>query len=232
MLLTCMGWCCLVPPVISFAVLQSRGGRVELEKHVILAVFVLMGALFEACELLMELGSASTCAWISKDFDLDYGLMPEATEGSPSSASARAQEGFGWKALEIAYITTRGARLWVDAIDWLFLGLALFAMSTSVNQARQSGRDQETFPARWGRLGALVGSLALVDFVVECAQFTIDWKLFVVTTALSLLNTLVLLPAWLLWLGVELPRCQAASSRGLAAHRDDETLATAKDAPG
>jgi hypothetical protein len=47
-LLSVVGWCCIVLPVVTFAYVQSRGGRHMVPEHLAIACLVLAGAFFEA----------------------------------------------------------------------------------------------------------------------------------------------------------------------------------------
>jgi len=47
-LFTGMGWCCLVLPIVTFAYVQSRGGRHMVPEHLAIVCLVFAGAIFEA----------------------------------------------------------------------------------------------------------------------------------------------------------------------------------------
>jgi len=181
----------LGPVLGRFAWLQSRGGTHRMGTHTALACFACAGAFFEGIDTLMILGSEATCDWLQTSFELGYG----------------ADGAGGWRALEIAWMTSQGTRLWVDAIDWLFLSLSLVLVARSVWLSERDGAS--VFSPKWAALSAAIGSLALVDFVAETARFAGDWRDFSIAAAfISMLNSLVLLPVWILWLGVELPRAR------------------------
>jgi len=192
-LFTALGWFLLVPPVLTFAYIQSDGGKSYLSTHVMLVVLVVGGAMFETIEILQTLGTSSTCAWISEDFNLE--------------------DNNGWASLEIAYLSNQGSRLWIDAIDWLFLGSVLVLMHSSV-----ANKGGSFFSPKWANLGVGIGVLCIFDFMAECARF-VDWRDFMVVSAmLSVLNSLVLLPIWLLWFGTQLPAAKNFSDATSSAH--------------
>ena len=151
--------------------------------------------------------------WISRDFDLNYG-NPDAI-GEMVNATADNSEGYGWKALEVTYLVSQGAQLWIDAIDWLFLSILLFLIHRSVSKNYSSG--SAVFPLSWARLGLVISVLALFDFMASCAKFALDWRDFsALAGGLSVLNTIALLPTWLLWLGLRLPRARNKAFAALA----------------
>lgn len=167
----------------------------------------------QGIDALMTLGSESTMFWISREFDLNYG-NPDAV-GELANATASSSEGYGWKALEVTYLVSQGTRLWVDAVDWFFLSVLLLLVHRSVSHGQRG--QPAAFPLNWARLGLLVGALALVDFLASCAKFAVDWRDFsTLASGLSVVNAVVLLPAWLLWLGVHLPRARTRAFAALA----------------
>ena len=156
-----------------------------------------------AIDTLLTLGTEATCGWIADDFDLEY--------GGAGGAGA-----YGWKTLEITWLTNQGSRLWIDAIDWLFLSLALVCVHRSV--ALTPSGPAKAFSVRWATLGLVIAFFAFFDFVAECARFAAAWRAFsAMSGVLSVLNTLILLPAWLVWLSTMLPAARHQAFASLAA---------------
>ena len=151
--------------------------------------------------------------WISREFDLNYG-NPDAI-GELVNATTGSSEGYGWKALEVTYLVSQGAQLWIDAIDWLFLSILLFLMHRSVS--KNTGTGSAAFSLNWARLGLVISVLALMDFMASCAKFALDWRDFsALAGGLSVLNTIALLPTWLLWFGLRLPKARTKAFASLA----------------
>ena len=80
----------------------------------------------------MILGVNATCDWIASDFNLDWGTnwnnesMSVAALGlHPPSLT---EGGYGWKVLEITWLSTQGNIIWVDTLLWLSFACALFLM--------------------------------------------------------------------------------------------------------
>ena len=121
----------------------------------------------------------------------------------------------------------QGSRYYLEAISLLFLATALFAIGASVNQARLNrGLDHETFPSRWARLGGLVGTLALLTFALELvgiAEMAPTRGPLKVAFLINAVNSVVFLPTWLIWFGIELPRVQALNGKCLASRVIDDT---------
>ena len=69
-MLTTVAWCMLVPPILTFCWSQSRCGRHRITLHICIALLALGGAIFEGVDILMDMGSASTCSWISSRFEV------------------------------------------------------------------------------------------------------------------------------------------------------------------
>lgn len=134
-----------------------------------------------------------------------------------SSSPLAAQDGNGWKVLEISFLVNQGSMLWIDAVDWLFLSLTLMLVYRSVAADASSGHGASPFPLHWARLGLVVAFFSGLDFLAECARFMAGWRAFsAMASVLSVLNTLLLLPAWLIYLGWDLPRARAQAFAGLA----------------
>jgi hypothetical protein len=87
---TTMAWCFLVPPVLTFCWSQSRCGRHLVTTHLCIALLVMAGALFEGVDILMDMGTASTCAWISSSFEVGWWEDGSAYSVLPSDCSTPA----------------------------------------------------------------------------------------------------------------------------------------------
>ena len=148
----------------------------------------------------MILGANATCDWVASDFDLDWAT------GSSVGEVADGTGGSGWKVLEITWLSTQGNIIWVDTGLWLALACALFLIHHVVATAAETG-SQSIFPIRWARFGSVTGFFCLLDFLSHMLQWA--WgRFWFVSALLSLLNATVLLPIWLVWFGLLLPKAQ------------------------
>ena len=191
-LLTSIGWFCLIPPIWSFAYLQSRGGRNYLFTHIAMALLVLGGSFFEAIDTLETIGTQATCNWLANDFHLDF------------------TNGDGWRTLEITFLANQGSRLWIDAVDWLFLSGVLALIYSSATKASTE------YPVAWARFGAVIAVFSFLDFVAECGRFAASFRTFsAVSGVFSAINTIILLPIWMLWFGCLLPGSRTRAFVGL-----------------
>merc|ERR1719159_64577 len=118
-LFAAMGYFLLLPPVILFCLHSSNYGKRMLSTHVSIALLVLAAALCATVDTLMTLGVTATCDWIADDFNLDWGAGEDAGESAVAG-------GYGWKVLEITWLTTQGNFIWVETGLWLALAAALF----------------------------------------------------------------------------------------------------------
>ena len=71
--LSATAWFLLLPPLVAFAWVQSRGGKYRIAVHGGIAFAAIAGALFESVSTLMSLGSNATMSWIQEDFVLAWG---------------------------------------------------------------------------------------------------------------------------------------------------------------
>ena len=120
--------------------------------------------------------------------------------------------------LYLQYLITQGNRIWIDAMDWLLLSIAVFCVHRSVSSDTKA---PSSFSLHWARFGLAVGILALFDFVAECARFSGYWQPFNrAATGFSVMNTLIFMPIWLIWLSVQLPNAMSESVMKLTAEED------------
>jgi hypothetical protein len=88
-------------------------------------------------------------------------------------------------------------------VEWL----ALFGISVLlfVSVKRQTER---LLSLSWASLGLVMGLLSLIDFAADILRLE-SWRTFSeIAFGITMLNRLVLLPVWLIWLGCQLPRAK------------------------
>ena len=233
------GYVLLFPPVVTFCVAHSHGGKRALSAHVAIACLFGAAAVCAALDTLMTLGAVGTADWIADDFDLDFGT------GSDLNATHYGGGGYGWKArralwrprasarapsgtkpsvpsspvfpplhaqvLEITWLTTQGNFVWVDPAVWLMLGVALTRVYFAVTAGAAAGAPSP-FSPRWARLGLVVAAFCLLEFALECLRWA-SWGAFMFAAiGLAAFNSLVLLPVWVVWLGKLLAAAEAGGT--------------------
>lgn len=94
-------------------------------------------------------------------------------------------------------------RTWVDAFEWICLTAIFFLLFYSMATQAPIHRD---LPMSMARVGLVIGLLALFDFAVDVLRYE-DWVLFSRAALLiNVLNTWILLPAFLVALSFKLPQ--------------------------
>jgi hypothetical protein len=92
--------------------------------------------------------------------------------------------------------------LWIDAFEWL----AIFGIMCCMYYSVVTLPDENRMIGIWlVRLGLLIGILCIFDFAADILRFTTWTTYSKVATILSILNSLILVPIWLIKLSFQLP---------------------------
>jgi len=188
--LNALAWLCFTIPVLQLSWILSRGGRRQIGIHVTMAVLVLAGSISEFLAWMFTVGMFTVSDWIARDFNLDNWLGGEGNKDM-----------VGWRVLEMSHLILQGLHMWIDAFEWL----ALFGILVLVHFSIKSQTSSRTFHLKWTVMGLAIAGLSILDFAADVLKMK-SWRFFskiVLTT--SALNTLVLLPIWLISLGKQLP---------------------------
>lgn len=188
--LRAVAWFSLVTPVVEVAWIQSAGGKRLPVLHGAVVVLVLTGSFAELVGRFMAVGVEDATRNIIANFQLDD--WETAQNGDA--------DGMGWRVLDLGHmVMVRGLLQWIDAFEWLCLFGLLSLLFFSVSS------EQRTFSTRWATLGLCVAVLSVADLAANVARLD-SWVLASeVALALTAMNTLVLLPIWLVWLAATLP---------------------------
>mmetsp|Transcript_36609 Transcript_36609/g.41771 ORF Transcript_36609/g.41771 Transcript_36609/m.41771 type:complete len:280 (+) Transcript_36609:231-1070(+) len=179
----CLAWLFLLPPVLQLAWSLSRGGKRKVGIHTAIGGFAIAGCTTEILSRLLLLGGWGAAQWISTDFNLNYWID--------------SGDSLGWKTLEVVYIVMEGLLNWVDAFEWICLFTILILLYFSIGTQMP---EQRAMSMGWARLGLMVAFLSFVDFSADLLRLE-DWKTFAqFAIFISIVNTCILLPMWLLWL--------------------------------
>ena len=189
-LLGALAWFSLLIPILNVVWILSVGGKRRVGLHVLISALAIGGSISELLARLIMVGVENIGLWLSKDWNLD----DWANEG----------DGLGWRTLEVSYMLSRGVVLWVDAFEWLALAGIYILIFVSLRADRDS--SSTTFSMKWAYLGLILGGLSIVAFLVDTLRF-LSWRLMsTIEMFVAVLNTMILFPVWLIWLGRMLPR--------------------------
>jgi hypothetical protein len=196
-------WIIFCLPVIELAWILSRSGTQSIGSSVAVCVFAIGGAMTEWLSHLFWIGTTVGSFTLAFDFNLDQWLRPDVA----ANLGVPADDGIGWRDLEITHIITSGMVWIVDSFEWLCLaGIFLFTF-VGVYQWRKD--DQSTFGARWNALGLFIGFLAIIEFSLEIVRFEGYKFASPIVLLYAALNRMILIPAWIISLGFQLPKASA-----------------------
>jgi len=201
-----MAWISLVVPVVEVAWIQSLGGKRRMALHGSVVLLVLSGAFAELVGRFMAVGVEDAARRLVARFELD---------DWDTSANGDA-DGMGWRVLDLGHMVfLNGLLQWIDAFEWIALFGCLSLLYLSVHQ------KHGTFSTRWTALGLLIAILSIADFAAEVARLDSWITASEVSLALKSLNSMVLLPIWLLWLAIRLPWVRDDCDRLFERDEDD-----------
>ena len=189
-------WIVLSIPVISMAWLLSRNGKQAIMLNVSIGILAIGGAIVEWLSNLFWMGMYSASKQMVLNFNLDTWLISSG-------------DGLGWKTLEVNHIVDSGFIWFTDAFEWICLTGIFFCTFLSVRKWRMTV-DRTSFGARWNGLTLFVSLLSLAEFVAQVLRFEGFRTAGRISLIYGAINRLILIPAWILALGVQLPRAQMA----------------------
>mmetsp|Transcript_6507 Transcript_6507/g.10857 ORF Transcript_6507/g.10857 Transcript_6507/m.10857 type:complete len:303 (-) Transcript_6507:79-987(-) len=190
-LLGALAWFSLVVPILNVVWILSVGGQRRVGLHVVIAALALGGSISELLARLMMVGVENVGVWLSQDWNLDNW----ASEG----------DGLGWRTLEVGYMLSRGVIMWIDAFEWLALA-GIYTLIFVSLRADTDSSSAASFSMKWAYLGLVLGVLSTIAFLADTLRF-LSWKLMTtIEMFVAIVNTLILFPIWLIWLGRQLPR--------------------------
>lgn len=224
-ILNAIAWMVFCIPLLQVAWIQSRHGTHLLGTHVSIAALALGGSVTELISRLMFIGTTAATNWISRRFNLDHwldmsdaGVIVASTTASSSGqdggdAANAAADMIGWRVLQIVHIVNRGLLLWIDAAEWLFLSAIFALIYLSVCKTQDHSYDSRRFSMSWARLGLIMAFLAFVDFSSDVLRLQ-SWLTFSsVAIFISVISRTILMPLWLVWLGIQLPAIKLARAQ-------------------
>lgn len=91
--------------------------------------------------------------------------------------------------------------LWIDAFEWIALFCMLTLLYFSIGT---QPKEQRSLPIWWARMGLVIAFLSFIDFSADVLRLE-DWPTFgIIAVISSLVNTVILLPLWLILLSCQL----------------------------
>jgi len=212
----------LFVPIFQVSWILSRGGKRGIVRHITIFVLAMAGGLCELLSSLMMTGTRSMASFLSRNFELnDWGLCNnyESDNG----------DGLGWRVLELSYMMNRGLTTWVNAFEWLCLSAIFLILFIEVKEEiRQLRDDAISFSQGWASIGLIIGQLGLFEFISDVMRSS-NWRFFSsVSHVITIINFWVLLPVWLIMLGMKLPKMKE-SFEDREEEREDEAPLTGEN---
>jgi hypothetical protein len=203
-IINAMAWFFFAFPMIQLTWILSKRGTSQLWLHVSIAIFVLGGSFTEWISRFLYIGSTMATQLLYKEFNLANWL------------SGSSGDGLGWRTLEVTHIVTSGLLWFTDAFEWLAMFFLMVGVHFSVRKWRLT--DGGTFGACWNAVGLFIALLSLLDFVAEILRLD-GFKTFnQIAFWYAAVNRLILLPTWLILLGLRLPYASVKLNQQTAAN--------------
>ena len=199
-------------PMVQVSWILSQGGTKWISLHVTIAILVLTGSLTEWISHVLYIGSSMTAELVATQFNLSSWISADTTDN------------IGWRTLEITHIVTFGLVSIIGAIEWIILALVMILVHVSVKRWRSSV-DSTTFGGAWNALGLFVALMCILEFVTEVLRLDGIKYFSQIAFWYSSVNRIILLPTWLLILGLRLP--YASLKLNQQSHMRDQNGATA-----
>eukprot|EP00943_MAST-04B_sp_MAST-4B-sp1_P008631 g8631.t1 len=153
-----VAWFSISIPVSLFA---ERFGRHDSKGKVLQAVFIII-AMFETMDMAMSAGSLSTADWIA-------GWPPLANKAVVTNHTY--DGGFGAiQSLEISFRMAQSRRVWLNAIDSVFLGVGFYIMGKLIQHHSVYLNN-----TRFGVYCMVLSILTIVEFLISGLRYA-QWK--------------------------------------------------------
>lgn len=202
--LNTLGWLFLAYPIMQMAWILSKRGSRALVLNIVIGLLALAGGITELISNFTWLGISYMSEYVAYLYGLnnnggDFLVRPDAAT----------EDGYGWRVLEMTHIVARGFITYVDSFEWIALaGVFIFTFASVRGWLMQ---DQTSFGSRWNTMGLFIGFVCILEFVAEILRFEENMRsssrIFgVVSLIYAVLNRIVFIPAWILSLGVMIPR--------------------------
>jgi hypothetical protein len=197
--LQAIAWVLFLVPMLQLAWVLSRGGKRSPRIHGAIVGFTLFGTMTELMARFLTFGVTSSGLYLSATFNMDKWL-PASLDTNATGDIVLDQ--MGWKDLEVAFLVLRGMTTYVDAFEFICLFVVLLCVYYSV-QTMQN----RVFSIWWARMGILVSLICIFQFAASVIYELDRNHTFIRAAAgFSIINSMLLLPLWLIILGFALPK--------------------------
>jgi len=187
-----IAWFFLMFPIVQLSWILSQGGTRWISLHITMAILILTGSLTEWISHVLYIGSSTTSELLARQFNLS------------SWITSTSEDDIGWRTLEITHIVTYGFVSLIGAIEWIILAIVMILIHISVVRWRRDV-DTTTFGAGWNTLGIFVALMCILEFITEVLRLDGFTSFSQIAFWYSAFNRLILIPTWLLILGIRLP---------------------------
>jgi hypothetical protein len=210
-------WIVFCIPVIEMAWILSRSGTQAVGPNIAICIFVLGGAFTEWLSHFFWIGVTAASFTLSNYFNLDQWLRSDVA----ANLGLVGDDGIGWRDLEVNHVVTSGLIWIVDSFEWVCLGGVFTCAFVSVYRWRQD--ELTAFSPRWNALGLFIGLLSFIEFGAEMARFDGYKVATPIVLLYAALTRIILIPAWILSLGYQLPKATAKHFETHVAYNLEET---------
>lgn len=191
-LINSLAWFFLMFPLVQLSWILSMRGSKWIALHVGIGVLALTGSFTEWISHFLYIGTTMATEVLANEFNLNNWL------------SADSDDQIGWRALEVTHVVTYGLVAFSDAFEWIILFVILVLVHISVKRWRRDV-DGTTFGACWNALGLFAALMCLLDFSAEVLRLDSFRTYGVIAFWYSAFNRIVLIPSWVIMLGMRLP---------------------------
>eukprot|EP01116_Phalansterium_solitarium_P007694 TRINITY_DN20531_c0_g1_i1.p1 TRINITY_DN20531_c0_g1~~TRINITY_DN20531_c0_g1_i1.p1 ORF type:complete len:299 (-),score=107.12 TRINITY_DN20531_c0_g1_i1:309-1205(-) len=169
---------------------RFKGGETDLPKFMTACFFI--GSILPSIQFLQAVGLTTMSANISAWPSLNNATNP-----------------FPLQSLHVTTNLVRNASLYLFSLQFVFISVGLILAASMTLQTNE-------LPKRHAHLGAVTGAIGLLVFILEVLTYNAGRDGIVAASAGIALGVFLLawgvflMPAWTIWLGVELKRMKAA----------------------
>jgi hypothetical protein len=191
-LINSLAWLFLTFPLLELSWILSLRGSKWIALHIGIGVLALTGSFTEWISRFLYIGTTMATELMVNEFNLNNWL------------TSSSDDQIGWRALEVTHVVTYGLVAFADAFEWIILFVIFVLVHISVKNWRRNV-DGTTFGACWNALGLFVALMCLLEFVAEVLRLDSYRTFGQIAFWYSAVNRLVLMPSWLIMLGMRLP---------------------------
>jgi hypothetical protein len=193
-------------PILQVSWILSERGTKNISLHATTFFLSVAGGMCVLVVNLISVGTHTALAQIVYAFNLDNWNL-EVTEKDNSTNG----DAVGWRVLELIRMVVDGMGRWLSAFEWICISTIFTIFFFSVLSDNRSLSGGVGFGSKWASLGLVIAFIGIFEFFasIETLWASETWRNF--TLFVTVLNTLILIPAWLIVLGLALPHVKNAS---------------------